>query len=141
MCLPVYSHGNLDPLQPNHNQFSLTWQFECPEFESDMQVYIWQYYRDPPPVEYVDVFLQPGDKLKNSETTFFALFRSSHSLECFDKSRHADSTHQDSSLARDECSWSAKTELIFSIRSIFDVMTMETLHFLQNGHNQLHKLV
>ena len=61
--------------------WSMLWQFQSPDFSSDIDTYIWQPYRKPPPYSFVKIYI-----LKNTSTDelcAFFLFDSIQSLQGF----------------------------------------------------------
>ncbi|KAK8023928.1 hypothetical protein PG993_011994 [Apiospora rasikravindrae] len=78
--------GNLDPSRGDH-EILLTWRRQVTRFDSDLAVYIWEYQKSIPEVEFAKIILRPG-KLAQQPLRLVISFRASHSNDHFTSLRN-----------------------------------------------------
>lgn len=129
--------GNLDPLRGDH-EILLTWRRNVTRFDSDLAVYIWEYHKSTPEVEYAKIILHPENRL-------LILFRSSRSNERFIVMRNSTITralsdHFDAATV-EHISWSPVYEALVSICIVIELMIADTTEFLDACHDEVSRMV
>jgi hypothetical protein len=148
--------GDLDATQIYNNQFTLMWQHQAPTFQSNLDVYIWQPYRELPASRYADMFLIPSTSTATTEIErVIVSFKSTNSLHLFRSIRDPDpmsipetdliSVHKPVMIYQPGSArrqfWSPMSEVILSIIPVFKVMISESIDFLQGCDNQIQSMV
>ncbi|KAK8070776.1 hypothetical protein PG997_010979 [Apiospora hydei] len=130
--------GNLDPSRGDY-EILLTWRRQVTKFESDLIMYIWEYHKTMPEVEYAKIILRPSD-LTQQPLRLIISFRSSRSNQGFTKIRGETTekaTAYHSGAATADCiEWSPLYEALVSICMVFELMITDTSEFLDICHNE-----
>ena len=112
---------------------TVCWQSTAPRYYSDLDTYIWQPFRSPPPFTYAKIFLlQNENALRNPRVVL--LFRHKSSLKSFRKKFHSSSEE----LSRD---WLPMKDLMRAISALYDLAIADTLSFLRETSRDIHDLV
>lgn len=113
---------------------TLYWQSKGPEFKKDLDTYIWQPYRKPPPFNYVKFYFFKNETLQNCR--MILRFNDACSL-CAFRSLHQEHTKQ--RVAGE--SWSPVSELVMSISALFQMIVSDTNEFLRCCSREITRLV
>lgn len=123
--------GTSNPLP---TEFTLYWQSKAPRYSGDLDTYIWQPYRKPPPFTFVKLHIVNTETPQNLR--MILLFKETRSL-CDFRNRHQ-------SIARQQVAteaWSSVTELARSILAVFETILSDMVDFLQCTSKEITRLV
>ena len=110
------------------------WQSEAPTYKGGINTYIWQPYCKHPPFSYVKLNIFSTETTRNMK--MLLLFSDTRSL-CAFRARHQEVAGQ--RVASE--TWSPVTELATSILTIFKMILLATVEFLQSSSKELTRLV
>ena len=113
---------------------TVCWQSEAPKYKSDLNTYIWQPYKNPPPFTYAKVFILHKDLARNPRVVL--LFQKNRSLHSFLKKFHSRSQEPS-----DNSNWVPTKDLTHAIASIYSVAIADTMKFLNQTFRDVHSLV
>lgn len=126
------------PLLAVHDSNSLNmtvcWQSRAPKYYSDLNTYIWQPFKFPPPFTYAKIFILNKDLARNPRVVL--LFQQKSSLRSFRKKFHTGSEEPS-----DNSNWVPAKDLTRAIASIYSVAIADTLTFLEETSRDVHSLV
>ena len=112
----------------------LYWQSQPPGYSGDIDIYIWQPYRKPPPFNYVKLHIVDDETSRNMK--MLLLFNDSRSLCAFR------TLHQELTKRRDTSEiWSPDVELVRSISAVVETMLLDMAEFLQYSSKEVTTLV
>lgn len=135
--------GNLDPLRGDH-EILLTWRRHVTRFDSDLAVYIWEYHKSTPGVEYAKIVLRP-ENLVHKQLRLLVSFRSSRSNEQFIEMRNSTTNKalpgHLGAAAVEQISWSPIYEALVSICVVIELMIADTAEFLDACHDEVSRIV
>ena len=123
--------GTSNPLP---TEFTLYWQSKALRYSGDLDTYIWQPYRKPPPFTFVKLHIV------NTETPqklrMILLFNETRSL-CDFRNRHQSVAGQQVATE----AWSSVTELARSILAVYETILSDMVDFLQCTSKEITRLV
>ncbi|KAF6227877.1 hypothetical protein HO133_007605 [Letharia lupina] len=122
--------GTSNPLP---TEFTLYWQSKAPRYSGDLDTYIWQPYRKPPPFTFVKLHIVNTETPQNLR--MILLFKETRSL-CDFRNRHQ-------SVARQQVAteaWSSVTELARSILAVCETILSDMVDFLQCTSKEITRL-
>ena len=115
--------------------FSLRWQSNAPKYKGDLDTYVWQRFRKPPPFIYVRIFVLNRDVPQNLRALL--VFESIRSLEEFKSLHH--NTLPSYQLCSDRVL--PHIALIDTFKAAYGVVLSDTIEFLKESTKQLTNLV
>ncbi|KAK6840113.1 hypothetical protein PG987_005979 [Apiospora arundinis] len=131
--------GNLDPSRGDH-EILLTWMRCVTIFDSDLVMYIWEYHKSVPEVEFARIVLRPGTTAQHQPRLLIS-FRSSRSNELFRNKRNSatkETTEEHlGTTPGDQINWSPMLEASVSISIVFELMIADTAEFLEACNSQV----
>ena len=127
----------MDPTQDD-NHILLTWQWKAPEFTTDFDIYISEQYKSLPQNEFADIRIE-NDHVSGS-TTLVLLFHDWFSFHSFSASRSSESMYHASTPSPGQ-TWSPKSEIIFSICAVFQLLSQQTVGFLNSCTREMDQMV
>ncbi|KAK8005681.1 hypothetical protein PG990_011718 [Apiospora arundinis] len=133
--------GNLDPSRGDH-EILLTWRRSVTRFDSDLAMYIWEYHKSIPEVDYAKIVLRPRSPAQQQERLLIS-FRSSRSNELFFEMRNTtvkEAAGHSDTTASNQTSWSPLYETLVSICIVFELMISDTVEFLEACDNEVSRV-
>lgn len=113
---------------------TVCWQSRAPKYYSDLDTYIWQPFKNPPPFTYAKIFVLHKDLVRNPRVVL--LFQQNRSLRSFRKKFHSSSEE-----ASNNSNWVPTKDLTRAIASIYSVAIADTMKFLKETSRDVHSLV
>ncbi|KAH6971103.1 hypothetical protein BKA56DRAFT_735852 [Ilyonectria sp. MPI-CAGE-AT-0026] len=121
--------GNLDPDRAQ-NEIFLVWQSEATQYTGDFYEYIWEYHKSAPHNEYAKIMLQPSESEGEADKLLIAFHSCRAHMAFVDKRNNHSSANLSSSGIPATQSWSRKSEIIFTLQCIFEIMIEDTSKFV-----------
>ena len=128
------SHSSTSDINPKPTESILCWQSNHPRYKGDLDTYIWQPHRKPPPFNYVKFHVINRNTPQNLK--MILLFNNTRSL-CAFRAKHRELTEH---RTADEV-WSPVIELVRSMLVLFQTISTDMVVFLQGSSKEVTRLV